>query len=124
MTEIRYFALPPFQVIESLDHDGTPRLALIGELDISGASRLSTRLDHYSRTGTRARVDLSGLVFMDLIGVRALMRAAHHRCEHDQQLLEFGTETAPIVRRVIDLVGAAPILWPTRHSFDGRAPYW
>ena len=112
MTEIDHFASPTLEVMESRDPDGILRIALSGELDIAVAERLSTRLDQLSLNGARARVDLSRLVFIDLIGVRALIRAARHRGRHGEQLLEFGTATAPIVRRVIDLAGAAPILWP------------
>jgi anti-anti-sigma regulatory factor len=66
----------------------------------------------------RARVDLSRLEFIDVSGARALMRAAQHRSRRGERLLEIGREITPIVRRVIDLVGAASILRPTNQSFN------
>jgi anti-anti-sigma factor len=118
MTEIDDSELAQLQLVETRDADGILDVALVGELDLAVVDRLSRRLEQLSRGGTRARVDLSRLEFIDVSGVRALMRAAQHRCRHDEQLLEIGREITPIVRRVIDLVGAASILWPTNHSFN------
>lgn len=104
-----------FQLVESRDSDGILRIALVGELDLAVAGRLSSRLDQLADGWTRARLDLSQLEFMDLSGVRALMRAVQPRNQQREQLLEIGHDTTPIVRRVIDLVGAGPVLWPTNH---------
>lgn len=104
------------QLVESRDSDGILRIALVGELDLAVAGRLSSRLDQLADGWTRARLDLSQLEFMDLSGVRTLMRAVQHRNQHREQLLEIGQDTTPIVRRLIDLVGAAPVLWPKNHS--------
>ena len=65
---------------------------------------------------------IEGIVFasqgrlMKVPGVRALMRAARHLGRRGEQLLEFGHEIPPIIRRMIDLVGAAQTLWPINHS--------
>lgn len=116
MIEIDHPIWTQLQLVESRDPDGVLRIALVGELDLAVAGRLSSRLDQLADGWTRARLDLSRLEFMDLSGVRALMRAVQHRNQHREQLIEIGRDTTRIVRRVIDLVGAGPVLWPTNHS--------
>jgi anti-anti-sigma factor len=117
VTEIEHVLWTHLQLVETCDADGILHVALVGELDLAVANRLFSHLDQLTRGGTRVRVDLSGLEFIDVSGVRALMRAAQRRCQHGEQLVEIGHEMTPIVRRLIDLLGAAPSLWPTTHSF-------
>jgi anti-anti-sigma factor len=117
MIEIGHSMWTQLQLVETCDTDGILHIALVGELDVAVADRVSSRLDQLKRGGTRARLDLSQLEFTDVSGVRTLMRAAQHRDRHGEQLFEIGHDLMPIVRRVIDLVGAAPILWPTNHAF-------
>ena len=104
------------ELVESCDADGILRIAMVGELDLAVAAQLSSRLDQLMRDGTRARLDLSRLEFIDLRGVRTLMRAAQHRNQHGEEHLEIGHDTTLAVRRMFDLVGAGPLLWPTNHS--------
>jgi anti-anti-sigma factor len=59
------------------DAPGTVRLRLAGDLDLAGASRLRAVLDGHARAGQTMIVDLSGLGFVDSMGLAALMRAQH-----------------------------------------------
>jgi anti-anti-sigma factor len=101
------------QLVESPGPDGIVNIALVGELDLSVVHQFSSHLDQLRRGGVRVRLDLSELEFTDVSGVRALMRAAQYRCESGEQLLEIDHAITPAVRRVLDLVGAGPTLWPT-----------
>ena len=115
MTEIETPTWAQLQLVETRGADGILDLALVGELDLAVAAALSHRLDELGRGGTRARLDLSRLEFIDASGLRALTRAARRRCGSGEQLVEIGHEITPAVRHMIDLVGASPILWPTHH---------
>src|SRR5437660_12475408 len=116
MIEIDQPIWTQLQLLESRDSDGILRIALVGELDLAVAGHLSSRLDQLADGWTRARLDLTRLEFMDVSGLRTLMRAVQHRNQHREQLLEICHDTTPIVRRLIDLVGAGPVLWPPNPS--------
>src|SRR5882724_11094784 len=65
-----------FEVVEDQMPDGTHRLALRGELDMTSSPELSARLDELGRAGSAVHLDLTGLTFMDSTGVRVLYTAA------------------------------------------------
>jgi anti-sigma B factor antagonist len=102
---------PSFELRESVDADGAVRLALIGELDIAVADRVEERLRQHGDDGGLLRVDLSELEFIDSSGVRAIVlglrqaRQAGHALEVDRQV-------SPAVRRMIEIMGIEPQLWP------------
>jgi anti-anti-sigma factor len=102
---------PSFELRESVDADGAVRLALIGELDIAVADRVEDRLRQHGDDGGILRVDLSELEFIDSSGVRAIVlglrqaRQAGHALEVDRQV-------SPAVRRMIEIMGIEPQLWP------------
>src|SRR5437763_4899531 len=76
MTETDDPVWAQLQLVENRGADGILHIALVGELDLAVAAPLSSHFDQLGRGGTRARVDLSQLEFIDVSGVRALMRAA------------------------------------------------
>lgn len=102
---------PSFEIRESLDADGAIRLALIGELDIAVADRVEERLRQPRSDDERLRVDLSQLEFIDSSGVRAIVlglrqaRQGGHKLEVDREL-------SSAVRRMIEIMGIEPQLWP------------
>lgn len=111
--------LIPFQAMESRDTDGTVRMTLVGELDLAVANRLSARLEQLSRDRTRVRLDLSRLEFIDSTGIRTLVCATQNGCYDGGPLVEVDRDMPRVVRKVIDLIGVAPLLWPER----GMAPW-
>lgn len=57
------------------------------------------------------RVDLSRLEFLDSMGLRMLREAVRH-ARSDGWRLEVDSTVTPQVKRLIDLTGVAPLLWP------------
>jgi len=49
-------------------------VALMGELDLAGESRLEAAIDEAQASGRPLTVDLSGLTFIDSSGLRVLVR--------------------------------------------------
>ena len=103
---------PSFELRESVDADGTVRLALVGELDIAVADRVEDRLRQHGDDEGRLRVDLSQLEFIDSSGVRAIVLGLRQAREGGHEL-EVDREISPAVRRMIEIMGIEPQLWPT-----------
>jgi anti-anti-sigma factor len=108
--------LVPFRVVESRDPDGTLRIALIRELDLAVASQLGLRLDQLVGEGTRVRIDLAQLEFIDSTGITALLLAVRNGCDDGVPLVEINSELPDAVQKVIDLRGVGPALWPANGS--------
>jgi anti-anti-sigma factor len=102
---------PRFQIEERRDDDGALRLALIGELDLAFTDELGRRLRALQANGVGVRLDLARLEFIDSTGVRELIRSVSESRRNGWPLQICGQLTEP-VRRVVDLVGVAPQLWP------------
>ena len=103
---------PHFQMEEHFDDDGALWLALVGELDLAVSERLGARLRELQRGGIQVRLDLSRLEFIDSTGLRELIRAVTVS-RRDGWELRISDELTSPVRRVVELVGLAPHLWPT-----------
>jgi anti-sigma B factor antagonist len=103
----------PFTLVESVDADGLLRLRLVGELDLAVADQLLSRLGQLIEEGTPARLDLAELDFIDSTGIQTLIRGVGAGRTVRGDLFELDRELTPQVRRVIDLIGAAPLLWPS-----------
>jgi anti-sigma B factor antagonist len=101
-----------FEMHEGYDADGAVRLSLIGELDLAATHGLELRLRSLMEGGASVRLDLSRLEFADSSGLRTLITSAEdaHRA---QWQFEVDRNVLPQVQRVIELVGAAPYLWPS-----------
>jgi anti-anti-sigma factor len=99
-----------FRMRERLDPDGTLRLALSGELDLSVAQALADRLQRLRHQGYVVRVDLSRLEFIDSSGLRELILAGSHTPQ-DPGRLEVDREVSEPVRRVIEVAGVRTRFW-------------
>jgi anti-anti-sigma factor len=86
-------------------------LSLVGELDLAATSGLELRLHSLKDERVAVRLDLSRLEFADSSGLHVLIRSAE-TAHRDGWRLELDRTVLPQVQRVIDLVGAAPYLWP------------
>ena len=87
-------------------HDGSrSTVAVHGEVDVSSAEVVQAAVDQARQAGcTDLVVDLAGVTFMDLSGLRVL-----HTAATDGVSLVVRNPTR-LVRRVIDLAGMAELL--------------
>jgi anti-sigma B factor antagonist len=100
---------PGTLVITSAFENGTVSLALAGELDLSGARQLETRLDEAEREGTpRLVIDLRALSFIDSTGLRLLLQADARARERGCELVLRRGEAN--VQRVFEVTGALDVL--------------
>jgi len=102
---------PSFEIQESVDDDGADRVTLVGELDIAVADGVEQRLRRLREAGSRVRLDLSQLDFIDSSGVRAIVLGLKHARQGGHEL-EVDRQISPTVRRMIEIMGIAPQLWP------------
>ena len=102
---------PSFEIQESVDDDGAARVTLVGELDIAVADGVEERLRRLREAGSRVRLDLSQLDFIDSSGVRAIVLGLKHARQGGHEL-EVDRQISQTVRRMIDIMGIAPQLWP------------
>jgi anti-anti-sigma factor len=102
-----------WQQLETNDEeaDGVVRLVLLGELDIAVTAELEAHLRQVAGAGRRIRLDLSRLSFMDVCGLRAVIRSVN-AARRDGWQLEIDRDVSACVRRLIDLVGAGREVWP------------
>src|SRR2546421_2476292 len=84
---------------------GPPRLLLSGEIDASNADALTHLLARESAGREPLSVDLSGILFCDLAGLRAILSAAQ-RFEGGSSLGLYGMPHQ--VRRTMELAGFSP----------------
>ncbi len=109
----------PFEMHESTDLDGALRLILVGGLDIVVADRLTSRLRVLRSLGSRVRIDLSAVEFIDCTGLETIIdelagaRRAGQAVEVDRPV------SAP-VKRVITFMEVADVLWP--HDAEPARP--
>jgi anti-sigma B factor antagonist len=104
-------SFPSFEIDQSRDADGVLRLWLIGDLDLVGKDQLETLLRRLRLDGSAVRIDLSRLEFLDSSGLRSLVTAVDD-ARSDGWSLTVDPTLPPAVRRVIDIVGVADMLWP------------
>jgi anti-anti-sigma factor len=92
----------PLVVVRSEAESGRVGLRLIGELDLNTVELLEAELAGSREHSPPAVIDLSELRFLDLIGLRALLRAGHANGTPATRLVG----ATGIVRRLIDLTRA------------------
>jgi anti-sigma B factor antagonist len=102
---------PSFEIRESVDEDGAARMTMIGELDIAVADEVEERLRRLREAGRRVRLDLSQLDFIDSSGVRAIVLGLKHARQGGHEL-DVDRRISPTVKRMIEIMGIAPQLWP------------
>jgi anti-anti-sigma factor len=108
---------PSFEIRESRDDDGALRLTLIGELDIAVADAVEERLRHHRDSNQRVRLDLSELEFIDSSGVQAVVLGLKH-ARRDGHELEVDRRISSSVKRLVDMMGIGPHLWPVQASSE------
>jgi anti-anti-sigma factor len=92
----------PLVVVRSEAEPGRVGLRLIGELDLNTVEVLEAELARAREQSPPAVIDLSELRFLDMIGLRALLRAG----QLDGALSTRLVGATGIVRRLIDLTRA------------------
>jgi anti-sigma B factor antagonist len=101
--------VPGALVITSAVEDGALSIALVGELDLSGAQQLEACLDEVERESpTRLIIDLGDLAFIDSTGLRLLLQADARARERGCELLL--RRGQPSVQRVFEVTGALDVL--------------
>lgn len=97
-------ASPPdkFEVIED-EHDGMPLVRPIGEVDVSTAPQLRSRLIAHVQPNTTAILDLSEVAFMDSSGVHVLVDAKAKAAALGATLII--RNPPDLVRRLFNLTG-------------------
>ena len=91
-------------------------LAMRGDLDLASAPALSRELERVAKTNVRRiTVDLSGLIFIDSSGLRALLLASRSRANGDRLTIR----RAPgFVRRILALTGTAGLFVLPREGVE------
>lgn len=91
--------------ITEVDHDGTCRLVMRGELDVASAHSVGDRLHTLLADHRRIIIDLSELSFIDSTGLGVLVRATEAADQNGVMLtIAALSET---VMRVVELTGLA-----------------
>jgi anti-anti-sigma factor len=64
-------------ILDVTESDATLRLRLLGEFDLAGVGAVENALDRFSQASAPRRVvfDLRGLAFLDIAGLRTILRA-------------------------------------------------
>ena len=106
---------PSFEIRESIDGDGSVRVALIGELDIAVADAVEQRLRQLRDDGRPARIDLSELDFIDSSGVQSVVLGLKH-ARRSGHPLEVDRRVSSSVERLIEMMGIGEQLWPADSS--------
>lgn len=105
----------PLIVVRSEAESGRVGLRLIGELDLNTVSLLEAELSRTREQSPPSVIDLSELRFLDLVGLRALLRGLESDAAATPRLVG----ATGIVRRLIDLAHALD----TETADTARAPF-
>ena len=89
--------------------DGTPTVALSGELDLLVAATIERQLVELSDRHDRVDLDVSALEFIDAAGLHALIASARHARQRGR-LLEVRRPLPRSLGRLIALTGVGPQL--------------
>jgi anti-anti-sigma factor len=108
---------PSFEIRETVDGDGTLRVALIGELDIAVADAVEQRLRQHRDEGRSVRLDLSQLDFIDSSGVQTVVLGIK-QARRGGHGLEVDRRVSSSVQRLIDMMGIGGQLWPAGGTED------
>jgi anti-sigma B factor antagonist len=100
-----------FRIEQSFSPGGTVCLVLHGELDLAGVPSLNEVLGELKAQSAHVELDLSRLGFMDSSGLATVLQAVLDARRNGWQL-EVHRELTRPVRRLIEISGAGPYLWP------------
>jgi len=103
--------VPILALRETVEEDQAVRLTLLGDLDLTGAGTLSTRLGELKAAGRPCRLDLSQLNFIDSSGIQALLLALTD-ARWNGWPLEVAPEVSPTIQRAAQIVGIDQVFWP------------
>lgn len=92
-----------FRIQQTIDEDGTVRLALSGELDLATSPAVEWHLSRLRARGEHVRLDLSKLEFIDARGVRSVTAGVGEA--GDPWQLEIDPNIPPRVSRLFALIG-------------------
>jgi stage II sporulation protein AA (anti-sigma F factor antagonist) len=109
-----------FAMREMDDPDQALRLVLLGDLDLSTAPTLSTRLTELKTMGRPTRLDLSEVAFIDSSGIQVLLLALTD-ARWTGWPLEVARGVSPSVQRAAEIVGIGQVLWPEKPGITGTA---
>ena len=111
--------LGPLLSVSELSRDGEPRLAVEGELDMAGAPMLLAELERLESSWPSGGfgVDLSGVTFMDVAGMRVLLGAAERARRRGVRFVIYNPRR--IAQRVFGLTAVDQQL---EIAFDDYAP--
>lgn len=97
----------PLRIRHDMDANGSARLILAGEIDMSSVDLLIRGLATVPATDNLV-IDLAGVTFLDSTGIAALI-VAHRRAAATGRRLAV-INARGIVRRVLDITGTFPTL--------------
>jgi anti-anti-sigma factor len=105
---------PPLS-IDEIARDGELRLVVTGELDLASAPALLAHVERIEIDGANAlAIDLAGVSFMDVAGMRVLLEAARRAHEQDAHFVIYNPRR--IASRVFALTAVDQQL---KIDFDG-----
>ncbi len=91
--------------------DGSARLTLVGEIDLSTVALLEAVLDPFVTDGrTEVALDLSGVTFCDVTGLKRLLRARRALGSLGGELVLHGP--CPSLQLLLELVEPTVVLAP------------
>lgn len=100
---------PPFAVLVATAADGSVRVKVTGELDLSTASELDETLRREIDAGRRIVIDLSEIEFIDSTGLNTLL-AALRASDTNGGTLAVSPTLPTQVRRVLEITGLNKVL--------------
>lgn len=100
-----------FDIWYSMESESVCRLGVEGELDVETAAHLTDYLNELKVPASRLRLDLSGVTFIDCTGLAAVLGALR-KARARQMTLEVDRNVSRPVRRIIEFLEVAPLLWP------------
>jgi anti-sigma B factor antagonist len=102
-------AFEPLFAVHSENENGRVRVVMSGELDLATVPMLEHEIERAEQRGSKvATIDLHGLWFMDVAGLRCILSAAA-KAEADGRSLAV-VRAGLAVRRVFELTGQAGLL--------------
>lgn len=100
-----------FDIWYSMESESVCRLGVEGELDVETAPHLIDYMTQLKVPASRLCLDLSGVTFIDCTGLAALLGALR-KARARQMTLVVDRNVSRPVRRIIEFLEVAPLVWP------------